>query len=174
LSRAVRIVIAAVCFVLLLALASWFYFWDGSVERRALAPGERVTVGGRVTFTVPEGWEGFYDRYADIPSWVPLGPERPGIPFREFLTLRGNRAIGGPDDELLAFTYYRDAPSGLAESPLVAKSDDVELHATGTIVVAVVSGGDRPIYLSSTSQGDAVASMRRMLRVLGADGIVLP
>jgi len=167
------ITVLALC--LLIGLAVWFYFWDGTVESRELRPGDAVTVGDTVAFTVPEGWEGFYDRYARVPSWVPLGAERPSIPFREFLTFRKANSGDSPEDLFLAHTYLGGyAPPGLAGLPRVAGSEDVTLFSGDRIMIAVVSGGPSPVYLSGSAQQDPVAATRRLWELLDVRGAESP
>ena len=173
--RPAIIIASALALCLLVGLAFWFYFWDGTVESRELRPGDVVTVGDTVAFTVPQGWEGFYDRYARIPSWVPLGAERPSIPFRESLTLRKVISGDSPEDLVLAHTYHGDhVPPGLARLPRVAASVDVTLFSEDRTMIAVVSGGPSPVYLSGSAQQDPVSATRRLWELLDVRGAEAP
>lgn len=170
----VSVIVVSACLIVAVVATGWLYFWDGATESRVLAPSDKVTIGGRVTFTVPAGWEGFYDRYADVPSWVPLGAARSDVPFRERLTLRRVTSRDAPEDSLLADTYYGGhVPPGLSGLPRVASGSDMELYSSERTMIGVVPG-DHSIYLTGGSQGDAVASLKRLWNVLGGVGVELP
>ncbi len=164
--------VLAIC--LLVGLALWLYSWDGTIDSRVIRSGETVSVGESITFTVPEGWEGFYDRYAYVPSWVPLGAERVSVPLREFLTLR--KATGeGPKNLLLVMTYYGGhAPPSLAGLPRIAGSEDVALSSGDNTMIAVVSGGPSPVYLAGSAQPDPVTAIRRLWEILDVSGAESP
>lgn len=173
--RATTIGATTLALSLSLGLLVWLYFWDGAVESRVLRQGDVVSVGDAITFTVPDGWEGFYDRYARVPSWVPLGAARPSMPFREFLTLRKASSADAPADLLLVQTYYGGrTPAGLAQMPRVASSADVELFSTERTMVAVVSGGFTPVFLIGSAQSDSITSIRRLWGLLDVSGVESP
>ena len=166
-------VVAGLC-LLLVGVAGWLYLWDGRIDDHTFGPGDQPTVG-KLTFTVPVGWEGLYDRYADVPSWVPLGAARPGTPVRESLTLRKATTTDSPEDLFVAVTYYgRYAPAGLAGLPRVAASQDVQLYSGARTMIGVVSEGDARVYLLGDAQADPTAAMRRLWRVLDVRGAVSP
>jgi hypothetical protein len=151
------------------------------VEFRELAPGDRASLKGGIAFTVPQGWEGFYTRYVDVPDWVPFSDARLHPPLHEKVDLRHTSALDDPANLLVAFTYARgDRPPGLPARVVSTDSPGVQVHASGegtptAAAIELERDGMAPAYLFiSVSNGDVLGSVRRIWKLTRVEGAVAP
>jgi hypothetical protein len=150
------------------------------VESRVLAPGQRASFVGGISFTVPEGWVGLYTRYVDVPDWIPFSDARLHPPRQEQVDLRHNSSSDDPDNLLVGVTYARGGRPGGASEPVVATAQGVKVHAsedpTATVTtVEVARSGLAPVYLFiHVSGGDVLGSVRRIWKVTAIKGAATP
>lgn len=158
--------------VALVASAAALFLWDGTVETRSLSPGDVVTVGDTLTVTVPPDWQGFYQRYADVPRWLTLSPDAPAVPIRESLTVRRIAFRDQPGQAAWIYTYGgSEKPRSIDGRPVIARKGNVVLLGGPTSMIAVVDGPRTPIYVSSLAGKRPLEDIRRLwlnLRVSGA------
>ena len=150
------------------------------MESRALAPGQRVAFVGGISFTVPEGWEGFYTRYVDVPDWIPFSAARLHPPLQEKVDLRHASSSDDAANLLVGLAYARGDRPGGASEPVVASAQGVKVHASGNptptvATVEVARSGLAPVYLFvHVSGGDVLGSVGRIWKVTGITGAAAP
>ena len=169
-----RIVGVATVLTALLIAGILAFVWEGSTTHRELGPGDSVVLDSGVSLLVPQDWEGFYERFAHLPTWLPLGENR-SMKRSEYLLLRES----APADEGVHFMFvsYNHDERPPIDEPVLAEGD-------GTTVYGVV--GDTAVWVEATlpdsSTGfvrvalldDPATSLGDVWKLLGLRGIPVP
>lgn len=169
-----RTVGAAAAVAVLLIAGIFAFFWEGSTSYRVLGPDDSVVLDSGVSLRVPQGWEGFHERFAHLPAWLPLGENR-GMRRSEYLLLReSTTADGGAHFMIVTYNHGERPP---IDEPVLAQGADTTVYgAVGDTAVwfeATLPDASTGFGRVSVEPDDPVSSLDDAWKLLHLRGIPL-